>query len=65
MILRLFLSVLPCLLFASYLNADIVSVNFHVDDDADAPADHILIGAETAGVGSFNTSAWNLSLIHI
>ena len=59
MILRIFLSVLPCLLFASYLNADIVSVNFHVSDDAEGQADHIFDGVETAGLAGFNTSDWN------
>ena len=47
------------MVFGSYLHADIISVNFHVEDDTDAQADHEFDGVETAGVGSFNTSFWN------
>ena len=44
---------------ATIAEADIISVNFHVEDDTDAQADHEFDGVETAGVGSFNTSFWN------
>ena len=47
------------MVFGSYLHADIISVNFHVEDDTDAQAAHEFDGTETAGVGSFNTSFWN------
>ena len=44
---------------ATIAEADIISVNFHVEDDGDAQAAHEFDGTETAGVGSFNTSFWN------
>ena len=44
---------------ATIAEADLISVNFHVEDDTDAQAAHEFDGVETAGVGSFNTSFWN------
>ena len=54
-----FMIAMAVMVFGSYLHADIISVNFHVGDDADAQAAHEFDGTETAGVGSFNTSFWN------
>ena len=53
------IAIMAVMVFGSYLHADIISVNFHVEDDTDAQADHEFDGVETAGVGSFNTSFWN------
>ena len=44
---------------ATIAEADLISVNFHVEDDGDAQAAHEFDGTETAGVGGFNTSVWN------
>ena len=53
------IAIMAVMVFGSYLHADIISVNFHVEDDMDAQAAHEFDGVETAGVGSFNTSFWN------
>ncbi|MGJ8642711.1 MAG: sulfatase-like hydrolase/transferase [Luteolibacter sp.] len=39
--------------------SDTISVNFHVGDDSDNQADHVLTTGETAGFGAFATDKWN------
>ena len=53
------IAIMAVMVFGSYLHADIISVNFHVEDDTDAQAAHEFDGVETAGVSGFNTSFWN------
>ena len=44
---------------ATTSNAAIISVNFHVGDDGDNPAAHVLDGTEDAGIARTRTSSWN------
>ena len=56
---HLFFAIAVVFFAATIAEADLISVNFHVEDDTDAQAAHEFDGVETAGVGSFNTSFWN------
>ena len=57
--LKTIFAMLPVFLITTIANAQMISVNFHVDDDMDGQDSHVFDGTETAGVGEFNTDAWN------
>ena len=58
MLKTLFL-MLPVFLISTIANAQMISVNFHVGNDADAQDSHVFDGTETAGLPDFNTAEWN------
>ena len=59
MMLKTLFLMLPVFLISTIANAQMISVNFHVGNDADAQDSHVFDGTETAGLPDFNTAEWN------
>ena len=59
MMLKTLFLMVPVFLISTIANAQMISVNFHVGNDADAQDSHVFDGTETAGLPDFNTAEWN------